>query len=148
TAEMNDILAIAEQHEIPVVEDCAQSTGSVYHGTKSGTMGIMGAFSFYPSKNIGAFGDGGAVVTSSKQLYEKLSMLRNYGQSKRYYHEVIGINSRLDEIQAAILAAQLPHLDEWNKIRRAVANTYSNELQKLVTTPAEVLHAPHVYHLY
>jgi dTDP-4-amino-4,6-dideoxygalactose transaminase len=145
---MDEILAVARKHNLPVMEDCAQSTGASYRGIKSGAMGVLGAFSFYPSKNLGAFGDGGAVSTSDKELYERLLMLRNYGQSKRYHHEIIGINSRLDEIQAAILAAQLPYVDEGNDRRRNIASKYTQALKHLVATPAEVDYAPNTYHLY
>ena len=99
--DMDAVMEIAREHGLRVVEDCAQSTGATYKGTTSGTNGDFGAFSFYPSKNLGAFGDGGAVSTSSRENYDRLVMLRNYGQSKRYYHDSVGINSRLDEIQAA-----------------------------------------------
>ncbi len=144
--DLEPLLAIAAKHGIPVIEDCAQSTGASYQGRKSGTIGDFGAFSFYPSKNIGAFGDGGAVCTNSQAFYERLLRLRNYGQSKRYHHDEIGINSRLDEIQAAILSAQLPHLNQWNSRRQLLANRYTQGLADVVATP--VAKQDHVYHLY
>lgn len=148
TVDLDPLLALAEKHGIPVIEDCAQSTGSTYRGRQSGTLARFGAFSFYPSKNLGAFGDGGAVTARSREDYEKLVMLRNYGQSKRYHHDIIGINSRLDELQSAILSAQLPFLDEWNERRRQIARLYDEGLKDVVVTPPESEGNRHVYHLY
>lgn len=144
--EMEPLLKLAAQHNIPVIEDVAQATGARYKNAIAGTLGAFGAYSFYPSKNLGAFGDGGAVCTNSQQGYEKLLKLRNYGQSKRYYHDEVGINSRLDEVQSAILSAQLPHLEEWNTRRREIASIYTEGLHDVVFTP--VAHHHHVYHLY
>jgi dTDP-4-amino-4,6-dideoxygalactose transaminase len=146
--DMPRVMDIAARHGLKVVEDCAQSTGARNHGTIAGVTGDFGAFSFYPSKNIGAFGDGGAVATRSRENFDKLSMLRNYGQSKRYYHDTIGINSRLDEMQAAILSCQLPFLEQWNDRRREVARRYTKELTGIVQTPEEAPNNHHVYHLY
>lgn len=145
---MDELLELGKKHNIPVLEDVAQATGATYKGKQAGSMGAYGAFSFYPSKNLGAFGDGGAVCTNSKEGYQKLIMLRNYGQSKRYYHDSIGINSRLDEMQAAILAAQVPFVAEWNQRRRAIAERYSKGLKDLVIVPEEHSDSTHVYHLY
>jgi dTDP-4-amino-4,6-dideoxygalactose transaminase len=147
-AEMEVIMKVAARHNIKVMEDCAQCTGATYRGATAGTIGDWGAFSFYPSKNLGAFGDGGAVCTNSEAEYKKLIMLRNYGQSKRYYHDIIGINSRLDEIQSAILSAQLPYVHELNERRRAIAARYTAGLKNLVVTPVELPGFKHVYHLY
>ncbi len=147
-AEMETIMKVAARHNIKVLEDCAQCTGATYRGATAGTIGDWGAFSFYPSKNLGAFGDGGAVCTNSEDEYKKLMMLRNYGQSKRYYHDIVGINSRLDEIQSAILSAQLPHVHELNERRRAIAARYTAGLKDLVVTPVELPGFKHVYHLY
>ena len=144
--ELEPLLKLGAQKNIPVIEDVAQATGAKYKGAVAGTSGAFGAFSFYPSKNLGAFGDGGAVCTNSTESYEKLLRLRNYGQSKRYYHDEIGINSRLDEIQAAILDTQLKHLHGWNNRRREIASRYTAGLQDIVMTPVERHH--HVYHLY
>ncbi len=146
--DLDPLLALGAAKGIPVIEDVAQATGAVYKGKQAGSIGAFGAFSFYPSKNLGAFGDGGAVSTNSKEGYEKLLKLRNYGQSKRYYHDEIGINSRLDEIQAAILAAQLPYVHEWNKRRVEIAKRYSAELKDLVIVPKDEDNGSHVYHLY
>lgn len=142
------LMELAKKHNIPVIEDCAQSTGATQNGTISGVTGDYGAFSFYPSKNLGAFGDGGAVCTNSRENYDRLVMLRNYGQSKRYYHDIVGINSRLDEIQSAILGAQLPFVPEWNARRREIAARYTAGLHDVVKTPDEADGNSHVYHLY
>jgi dTDP-4-amino-4,6-dideoxygalactose transaminase len=147
-ADMESLLKLGKQKGIPVIEDVAQATGAVYQLKQAGSMGAFGAFSFYPSKNLGAFGDGGAVSTNSKEGYEKLLKLRNYGQSKRYYHDEVGINSRLDEIQAAILSAQLPYVVEWNRRRREIARLYSEGLSDVVVIPTESRNTSHVYHLY
>jgi len=120
-AEMEAIMKIAARHKIKVMEDVAQATGATYRGAIAGSIGDYGAFSFYPSKNLGAFGDGGAVSTNSEEKYKKLKMLRNYGQSKRYYHETLGINSRLDEIQCAILSAQLPYVHQWKYLASSMS---------------------------
>lgn len=146
--DMEPLLKLGKVRGIPIIEDVAQATGAVYKLKQAGSMGAFGAFSFYPSKNLGAFGDGGAVSTNSKEGYEKLLKLRNYGQSKRYYHDEVGINSRLDEVQSAILAAQLPYLVEWNKRRREIAARYSSGLKDLVIVPQESANSAHVYHLY
>jgi len=146
--DMDPLLKIAEKHKIMLLEDCAQSTGATYKGAVAGTMGDYGAFSFYPSKNLGAFGDGGGISTKNRENFDKLVMLRNYGQSKRYYHDIVGINSRLDEMQAAILGAQLPFVHEWNDRRREIAKRYNEGLQGIVKTPLEAEGRKHVYHLY
>ncbi|MGH9549570.1 MAG: DegT/DnrJ/EryC1/StrS family aminotransferase, partial [Terriglobales bacterium] len=148
TVNMDELLEFARKHKLRVIEDCAQSTGATFKGTKSGTMGDFSCFSFYPSKNLGAFGDGGAVATNSRDSYDKLVMLRNYGQSKRYYHDIIGINSRMDEIQAAILSAQIPYVNEWNTRRREIADRYTRGLKNIVAVPVEAEGNLHVYHLY
>ena len=148
-ADIETIMKIAAEHGLKVIEDVAQATGATYEGGRiAGTIADYGAFSFYPSKNLGAFGDGGAVVTNSKENYDKLIMLRNYGQSKRYYHDTIGINSRLDEMQAAILSAQLPYVRAWNDRRKQIAERYTAGLKDYVVTPRETSWGTHVYHLY
>ncbi len=146
--DMESIMKIAAKHKLPVIEDCAQSTGATYKGQQSGTIADFSCWSFYPSKNLGAFGDGGATWAKTKENHDKLLMLRNYGQSKRYHHEIIGINSRLDEIQSAILGVQLPYVDEWNVRRREIAKRYDDGLKGVVETPAKLNGAVHVYHLY
>ncbi len=147
--DMDSLLAVADRHAIPVIEDCAQATGAMCNGRMAGTMGRMGCFSFYPSKNLGCYGDGGAVSTNDDSLAERLRMLRNYGQSKRYHHDIKGINSRLDEVQAAILSAKLPHVDAWNDRRKAIASRYREGLSATgLTLPAEREAGAHVYHLF
>lgn len=146
---MKPLLDLAEKHRIPVIEDAAQAHGSSYLGNKSGTYGIMGCFSFYPSKNLGCYGDGGAIVTNQAKLYERLLMLRNYGQKQRYIHLTEGVNSRLDEIQAAILQVKLNYLDTWNKRRQQIANLYNSLLNtRNVIVPAIAENCNHIYHLY
>jgi len=146
-ADMDPILEIGRRHGIPVIEDACQAHGAEYRGRKAGSMGTLGTFSFYPTKNLGACGDGGAVTTNDPELANRLRLLRNYGQRKRYYHESKGFNSRLDEMQAAILRAKLRHLNRWNDVRRSKASLY-NSLLRGVVTPFEADYARHVYHLY
>jgi dTDP-4-amino-4,6-dideoxygalactose transaminase len=150
-ADIDGIKKIADKHSLPVIEDCAQITGAKDKGRRAGSIGRFGAFSFYPSKNLGAFGDGGAVSCQTKEDYDRLLKLRNYGQSKRYHHDIVGINSRLDELQAAILSAQIPFVDEWNVRRKEIAKKYTsglNKLKSVVQTPVEATDSDHVYHLY
>lgn len=147
-ADMEKIMAVAEKHGLPVIEDAAQAHGSEFKGKRAGTWGVLGCFSFYPTKNLGCFGDGGAVTTSDKELYDRLLMLRNYGQEKRYHNSITGINSRLDELQAAVLRVKLARLDEWNNKRRQVAVWYNESLGDACTCPTEKPDARHVYHLY
>ncbi len=147
-ADMDAILNIASKHHIHVVEDACQAHGAEYRGKKAGSWGTLGCFSFYPTKNLGCYGDGGAVTTDDKELYDRLVMLRNYGQEKRYFHTMKGINSRLDEIQAAVLRVKLTHLDEWNRKRRQVAVWYRDALGDSCACPGEKPNASHVYHLY
>ncbi|MBU4501417.1 MAG: DegT/DnrJ/EryC1/StrS family aminotransferase [Nanoarchaeota archaeon] len=145
--DMDHIMEIAKKHNLKVIEDCAQAHGTLYKGKQVGTLGDYGAFSFYPSKNLGAFGDAGMIITNSKEEAESLKMLRNYGQKERYYCYRRGVNSRLDEIQAAILRVKLKHVDSWNKNRRKLAKIY-NESLKNVITPLEKDYAKSNYHLY
>jgi dTDP-4-amino-4,6-dideoxygalactose transaminase len=146
-ADTRALSALAERHHLLLVEDCAQAHGALDHGRRVGTIGHLGAFSFYPTKNLGAYGDGGAVITNDSQLAARLRSLRNYGQVTRYEHAERGINSRLDEMQAAILAVKLAHLDEHNAARRELAALYGQHLAR-VTLPVERADAYHVYHLY
>jgi dTDP-4-amino-4,6-dideoxygalactose transaminase len=146
--DMERLMPLARKHNLKVIEDCAQATGATRNGIVAGITGDFGTFSFYPSKNLGAFGDGGAVCTQSRESFDKLVMLRNYGQSKRYHHEIIGINSRLDEIQAAILSAQIPFVRQWNERRREIAKRFADGLFDVVETPVEGENNLHVYHLY
>lgn len=125
---MDKILKIAKKHRLFVIEDAAQAHGASISGKKCGTFGDIGAFSFYPGKNLGALGDGGAVVTNNKKLYEKIKMMRDVGQIKKYYHENFGYNSRLDTIHAAALSVKLDKLDKWNKKRVGIAKLYNKLL--------------------
>lgn len=147
--EMEPLLALAAQHKLPIIEDCAQATGATSKNRAAGTMGVMGCFSFYPSKNLGCYGDGGAITVSDPKMADSLRMLRNYGQKKRYHHVTRGINSRLDELQAAILGAKLPHVNAWNERRRQIAARYTEGLRGLpLQLPVEAPGQRHVYHLY
>jgi len=128
SCDIEPLLKLAALHRLYLIEDCAQSIGSTYKGKHTGSFGICSAFSFYPTKNLGAFGDAGAVLTQHKEVYQKLLSLRNYGQSTRYYHDYKGYNSRLDEIQAAILRAKLPFLPGWNMRRRQIAARFTEAL--------------------
>lgn len=154
-APMEEILAIARAQNIFVIEDNAQAIGCDYtfsDGTKkkTGTMGHIGATSFYPSKNLGAFGDGGALFTNDDELATKMAMIANHGQSERYYHDVVGCNSRLDSMQAAILNIKLKHLDEYNAARQKVATAYTNGFAEIteIITPATAKYTTHVFHQY
>jgi dTDP-4-amino-4,6-dideoxygalactose transaminase len=130
-ANMTQINAIAQQHQLVVIEDCAQATGAEWQGRKVGSMGHIGCFSFFPTKNLGASGDGGAVTTDDTAIADRVRMLKEHGSRVRYHHEAIGINSRLDAIQAAVLRVKLQHLDAWNAQRQIVAQRYTNLLQPL-----------------
>jgi dTDP-3-amino-3,4,6-trideoxy-alpha-D-glucose transaminase len=145
---LDDILALARRHDLVVIEDAAQAHGARFKGGRAGAFGHAAAFSFYPAKNLGACGDGGMIVTSDDRVAEKARMLRNYGQRVKYHHAVMGTNSRLDTLQAAILGVKLPHLDGWNDARRGHARAYSEQLAGLVHTPATSPDVEHVYHLY
>jgi dTDP-4-amino-4,6-dideoxygalactose transaminase len=146
---MAPLLAIAERHNIHLVEDCAQAHGALYQGQPVGSLGRVATFSFYPTKNLGAIGDGGAVVTDDPAVAERLRLLRQYGWRERYISEAIGVNSRLDEIQAAILRAKLGYLDGWNERRRRLAALYDQLLVRApVLRPAARPQTRPVYHLY
>jgi dTDP-4-amino-4,6-dideoxygalactose transaminase len=149
-SDMEPILDIANKHGIPVIEDAAQAHGAEYRGKRIGNWGVMACFSFYPGKNLGAYGDAGAIITNDDALAKKLSMLRNHGRTGKYEHEFIGYGDRLDALQAAILGAKLPHLEGWNEARRQHADYYNQALAGLngVTLPGELKNVRHVYHLY
>ena len=149
-ADMDPILEIARRHGLHVVEDACQAHGAEYNGRRAGSMGIAGCFSFYPGKNLGALGEAGAVVTNGDELKNKIQMLRDHGQAKKYYHAVIGWNGRMDGIQGAALRVKLKYLERANEARRANARLYDQQLagiQELVL-PVEAAYARHVYHLY
>ena len=149
-ADMSPILDIAKKHNLNVVEDACQAHGAEYIGKKCGSLGTIGCFSFFPGKNLGAYGDGGAVTTNDPEIDEKIRLLRDYGQKKKYHHELKGFNSRLDAMQAAILNTKLRHLDKWNNQRRKNAKLYNELLANAerIITPVEREDTKHVYHLY
>lgn len=149
SADMDRINSIAEKHHLKVIEDAAQAHGARYKGRRAGGLSHAAAFSFYPGKNLGALGDGGAVVTNDRALAERVRLLRNYGSRTKYYHEEKGINSRLDELQAALLRVKLRRLDAWNERRRQIAKQFSAELvNPNVRLPAVAEWAEHVWHLF
>lgn len=147
SCDLDPILEIAKKHGLQVVEDCAQSVGAAYKKKKTGTYGAVNAFSFYPTKNLGAYGDAGAITTEDEIIYQKLLKLRNYGQRIRYHHDSFGINSRLDEMQAAVLRVKLKYLDQWNAKRREHAAYYRQHLET-VTCLEENSYGQPVYHLF
>jgi len=155
SAPMDDIIDFAKKYDLFIVEDNAQSLGSTYQSrinesSKTGTIGHIGCTSFFPSKNLGCFGDGGAIFTNDDELAEKIKMIANHGQSQKYVHDRIGINSRLDTIQAAILSVKLNQLDDFNKRRQSVASIYDEELSNIkeITIPHKEKYSNHVYHQY
>jgi dTDP-4-amino-4,6-dideoxygalactose transaminase len=147
--EMDGLMQLAKKHGLKVIEDCAQSFGAEYRGRKTGVFGDLGCFSFFPSKNLGGYGDGGMVITDDAKLAEHLLSLRNHGSRVRYYHDEVGYNSRLDEIQAAILRIKFRHIDEYNKKRRDNAFLYNRFLAGTgIQTPSEQDGTKHVFHQY
>lgn len=151
-ADMHALLKIAKKHKLFVIEDAAQAFGAEWKKKKAGSLGRAGCFSFFPSKNLGAYGDGGMVVTSNRKLADKIRLLRNHGSSpkEKYYHLVIGKNSRLDALQAAVLGVKLKHLSKWNKIRAQKARYYSKRLKGVrgIETPMVRDEKAHVFHQY
>ncbi len=149
-ADMDPIMELASRHGLCVIEDACQAHGARYKGRPAGSLGHMAAFSFYCSKNLGAYGEAGMLTTNDARLAERARMLRDHGSPERYRHELIGLNGRLDEIQAAILRVKLPHMPEWNSQRRSNAAHYSALLagNEAVAVPREAGYAEHVYHLY
>ena len=147
-AEMDRVLELAEKYGLKVIEDCAQSFGAHYEGTQTGTIGHMGAYSFFPSKNLGAYGDGGLIATDDDELAESARMLRVHGAKKKYHNEMVGYNSRLDSVQAAVLRVKLPHLDNWNEGRRRVALLYKDLLEDVPNIVVPEIVEGHVFHQY
>ena len=148
-ADMDPILKIAKERKLWVVEDACQAHGALYKGKRVGCFGRAACFSFYPGKNLGAYGEGGAVVTNDTELAVKIKKLRNHGGLQKYSHEFIGFNARLEALQAAILGTKLPHLDRWNELRRQHVGRYNSLLAKLeLSLPQEAPYAKSVYHLY
>jgi len=147
-ADMDEIMNVARKHGLHVLEDCAQSFGARHSGRHTGTIGAIGAYSFFPSKNLGAFGDGGLIVTDDSDLAETARMLRAHGAKRKYENEVLGYNSRLDELQAALLRVKLPHVDGWNQARRRAATAYSEALRGLEGVELPEVTDGHVFHQY
>jgi dTDP-4-amino-4,6-dideoxygalactose transaminase len=147
-AEMDPILEIARSHGLKVLEDCAQAFGATYRGKKVGTLGDAGAFSFFPTKNLGGFGDGGLIATNSDEVAERARMLRAHGSRRKYYNERVGYNSRLDALQAAFLRVKLRHVDAWNEARRQVASRYNELLAGLPGLVLPEVSPGHVFHQY
>lgn len=148
-AEMDKIMSIAERYHLKVIEDACQAMGASYKGIKTGALGHAACFSFFPSKNLGGYGDGGMITTDDEEFAGRIRMLRAHGSSKKYYNNSIGYNSRLDELQAAILRVKLRYLDSWNEARRTKAGCYDNHLRgSELKLPAAVSGARHIYHLY
>ena len=148
-ADMLEINEIAAKHGLSVVEDNAQAFGATYHGTHTGALGDLGCLSFFPSKNLGAYGDAGMVTTNDDKLAELVTMLRTHGWKKKYFPELLGYNSRLDEMQAAILRVKLKHVDAWNSRRREIVEVYNARLGAAkIMIPTAAAERTHVYHLY
>jgi dTDP-4-amino-4,6-dideoxygalactose transaminase len=147
--DMEPLMAIARRYDLRVIEDCAQAIGAEYFGRKVGSIGDIGCFSFFPSKNLGCYGDGGMAVTNDPVVAERIEMLRRHGGKKKYHHTELGVNSRLDEMQAAILNVKFPHLDAWNAARREKAHVYNQLLANSgLVVPAEADGTTCVYHQY
>jgi dTDP-4-amino-4,6-dideoxygalactose transaminase len=147
-AAMNQIMEIAQEYGLKIIEDCAQSFGARYNGKMTGSIGDVGAYSFFPSKNLGAYGDGGLIATNDDAIAEIARMLRVHGAKKKYHNEIIGYNSRLDTLQAAILRVKLPHIDEWNSGRRRVASLYTQLLADIPEVVVPEVVSGHVFHQY
>lgn len=146
-SDMGKIMEIARKYDLRVVEDCAQSHGARYDGKMTGTFGDIGCFSFYPSKNLGAFGDGGAIVTDDEEIAQKVRIFRNYGSEKRYYNKVVGANSRLDEMQAGLLRVRLSHLQELEEEKRRICSRYLKEIRnEHILLPKLRKNATHIWH--
>ena len=148
SCEMTPIMVICNTHNLKLIEDCAQSHGATYKGKKTGSFGDFGCFSFYPTKNLGALGDGGMVVCNDQELSNKIKQLRNYGSSEKYHNEVIGFNSRLDEVQAGFLSIKLQYLDEINRHKRMLADVYFENLSKNFIVPIVNQDFFDVYHIF
>lgn len=149
TAQMDEVMAFARKHNLKVVEDCAQAHGATFKGQYAGTFGDIGCFSFYPGKNLGALGDGGAIITNDKALADKVRCLGCYGSQKKYYHEFKGNNSRLDEVQAGLLRIKLRHLSEYNEERRALVEKIISKIHNpKITLPQVGEHCVHVWHVF
>lgn len=146
-SKMDDVVSMCQKYNLRLVEDCAQSHGSKFKGKVTGTFGDVGCFSFYPSKNLGAFGDGGAIITNNSEIDKTVRMLRNYGSEVRYYNKVVGVNSRLDEMQAGLLRIRLKHMDELNQEKKKIAERYLREIHNpYVELPETRENCEHIWH--
>lgn len=150
TADMDPIMEIARRHDLFVIEDACQAHGAEYKGKKAGSIGHAGCFSFYPGKNLGAYGEAGAIVTHSPELAQKMRIFRDHGQPEKYCHSMIGWNARMDGIQGAVLSVKLSHLEHWNHMRRKHAKSYHQQLADIdrIVLPVEAENCKHIYHLY
>lgn len=149
TVDMDPLLEIAQQYGLKIIEDACQAHGAEYKGRRAGSLGDAAAFSFYFSKNLGAYGEGGFITTQDDEIARRVRMIRDHGSEQRYYHELLGFNARLDELQAVVLRAKLPHLEEWAEKRRLHADLYGKLLENApIKTPVELPENRHVYHLY
>ncbi len=148
--DMDPILETAKKHNLYVIEDACQAHGAEYKGKRAGSMGNAAAFSFYPGKNLGAYGEAGATVTNDEKIAEKMKIFRDHGQGQKYYHDMFGWNARMDGIQGAILNVKLKHLDKWNEGRRKNAALYNKQLSGIdkIKMPIEASYSKHVYHIY
>lgn len=148
--DMTRLMEIANAHKIAVIEDCAQSTGATWNDRKVGSIGHIGAFSFYPTKNLGGCGDGGAIITNDPEIAQRMRVIKNHGQTNQYYYNEVGVNSRLDSIQAVILQIKLKYLDKWNTSRKAIASRYSQFLSKVpgIIIPQELRGGASVWNQY
>jgi dTDP-4-amino-4,6-dideoxygalactose transaminase len=147
-ANMKPIMEIAKAHNLKVIEDSCQAHGAEYQGRRTGSLGDIGCFSFYCTKNLGGYGEGGIITTSDPELNRLCRMIRDHGQNAKYYHSMIGMNARLDEIQAAVLNVKMPHLAGWTERRRSIAAVYNDRLPADIIKPTEMPWAKHVYHVY
>lgn len=147
-ADMDPILELARKYKLIVIEDACQAHGAEYKGRRTGSIGDVGCFSFYFSKNLGAYGEAGIITTSNPEIAGMCRMIRDHGQSAKYYHSVVGFNARLDELQAAVLRVKFPHLEEWTEKRRSLVEAYKDNLPEELVKPVEMPWARHVYHLF
>ena len=149
-ADMNPIMKVARKHNLYVIEDAAQAHGATYQGHRAGSIADVGCFSFYPGKNLGAYGEAGGVVTNNKEIADRIRMIRDHGQSKKYFHQIVGWNARMDGIQGAVLSVKLKYIDQWNELRRQHAREYDNLLANVpgVVLPQVAPYGTHVYHIY
>jgi dTDP-4-amino-4,6-dideoxygalactose transaminase len=148
TVDMEPIAALARDHKLKVIEDACQAHGAEYQGKRAGALGDVGCFSFYFTKNLGAYGESGIITTSDPEVAKRCRMIRDHGQAAKYYHSMIGFNGRLDEVQAAVLKVKLPHLDKWIEDRRHLAQIYNANLPPSIMKPQEMPWAKHVYYVY